>query len=86
MRSGSEHVTREIRALEGQLARAAVKSPVAAVPVGTPEVAQAFTSLPLAHRREIIRALCEVTLSRSRKGIRYVDLATIEITWLTPDE
>jgi DNA invertase Pin-like site-specific DNA recombinase len=78
----SASVNRSIRAIEQQLARAVIRSPLESLPVGTDAVAGRWAQLPLGTKREIIKVLMTVTLAeRTRRGGRGFDVDSVDIEW-----
>lgn len=77
--------------IEAAMAVRATRSVLASVPLGTPDVAEAWKGYHLDKRRAIIAALMDITINRARRGRppgfkagtgqNYLDTDTIQIDW-----
>jgi site-specific DNA recombinase len=89
LREGSERLRSRIEAATTAIASAARGSVLDGV-VGEEDVAATWDGLHLDRRRAIIRALCEVTILRARRGRRpgwrseesYFDPETVDFQWV----
>jgi site-specific DNA recombinase len=70
VREQAGKLTAELAEVEGALGSAEVLSPASSV-IGAEDVTKAWAALPLAHKRQIIRTLMDVTVLPAGKGVRF---------------
>ncbi|MDP9692682.1 UNVERIFIED_ORG: DNA invertase Pin-like site-specific DNA recombinase [Arthrobacter globiformis] len=79
VREQSGRLSNELQAVENALDAADTLNPAAGV-IAADDVAAAWHALPLNHRRQIIRALMDVTVRPAGKGVRF-NPDQVEIGW-----
>lgn len=82
VREQAHRLTERLREVETAIKDATHDHPAAAL-VGRVDVAQAWESLPLLARRQVVASLMTVTIAPAGKGTRF-DPDSIEVEWVRP--
>lgn len=84
--AGTKRAQTRLNEIDGILATAMARSPLAPFAAGMRDVEETWSDLPLATQRAIVALLMRVDIRRATPGLRAFDRGRIAITWKRPGE